>query len=285
MPSLLPAALAVALALAGCLGGPPDAAPAQAVEPAAADPLMPLVWDLVDCEALTWEIPVPASRLATRLPAGYSPSPATGTPAGDDLPDGVEQAILGFEAVQCAKGFGSNEQMARSIPFARVYTPVIPPSQDADSRQGTQHAFVWETLVADKAWRLRLAANGLPAVDGGTLVAPNAQGYGGRLALDGVGTFSLSGRPDGNEQPRGDVPFRDFTPATGGVAAWVGERQGLTASMGVGVWDATAGSWIADVLGATQGVATFQLSHFTIPHEAIVRPGADGEPFMGPVTE
>lgn len=273
-------ALALALPLlAGCSApaAQADPAPAQAEPPQP----MPLVWGLLDCEAITWQVPVPASRLAARLPAGYAPMPAADTPAGG-VPAGVDQAAtLGFEAVECAQAFGSHETVVRSIPFARVFTPVVPPPGDADGRSGAQHAFVWELLVPDDAWRDRLTAHGLPATDGGTLVGPTAQGFAGRMAIDGVGTFSINGRP-GDEQPAPDAPFRDFTLADGGVAALVGQRETLRAATGVGLWSVSAGSWVAEVLGGTQGAATLQYAHYTIPHEAVIRPGADGEPFVGP---
>lgn len=269
--------------MAGCLAGPGPAV-ASDVAPPAAPEQVPLVWDLTDCEALSWEVPVPASRLATRLPPGFSPMPVG--PTDGTTPAGVERvAVLGFEAVECAAGFGTHERIARSLPFARLYTPVVPPQDQADNRPGAQHAFVWAAVVSDDAWRQRLLAHGLPVVDGGTLVGPTAQGYSGRMALDGIGTFSFDGRNDGNDQALGDEPFRDFTPATGGLAAWVGARESLRTTNGVGLWQASSGSWVAEVLGATEGAATFHLDRFTVPHEAIIRPGSGGEPFVGPADE
>lgn len=278
-----PLALAALLA-AGCLSGPAPAAPAPVgAEPAPS--LVPLVWDLTDCEAITWEVPVPASRLSARLPEGFAPMPAA--PAASTAPGGLDQlSLLGFEAIECAAGFGSSQTAARSVPFARIYTPVIPPREDSDHRAGTQHAFVWAAAVADDAWRDRLAAAGLPVHDGGTLVGPSAQGYSGRMALDGVGIFSFTGRSDASEQDQADQAVRDFTPAAGGLAAWVGTREAYTTAGGAGLWEASSGSWVADVLGATKGAAAFRHERYTIPHEAVIRPGSsDGEPFMGPVDE
>lgn len=283
MRRVLPALLLAVLA--GCAS--PPAAPVQEAVAAPEPELLPLVWTLEDCEAITWQVPVPASRLAARLPAGYAPTPAAETPAGA-VPAGIEQAAtLAFEAVECTQAFDADDDastVVRSVPFARVFTPVVPPTEDADPRSGTQHAFVWEVLVPDEAWRARLAANGLPASDGGTLVGATAQGFAGRMALDGVGSFSINGRP-GNEQAMADAPFRDFTVADGGVAAWVGQREAYRVATGFGVWNVSPGSWVEEVLGATQGVATLQYTHYTVPHEAVIRPGADGEPFMGPVEE
>lgn len=276
---LAPALLPALLLLAGCAG--PPAAPAP--EPAAAEAPapVPLVWDLIDCEAIAWEVPVPASRLASRLPDGFAPTPAA---SGAPAPPGVEQvSLLGFEAVECASGFGSPAMAARSVPYARLYTPVVPPSEDADRRPGAQHAFVWAAVVADDEWRQRLAAAGLPVHDGGTLVGPVAQGHSAQLALEGEGVFSMTGRADAAERPLADQPLRDFTPAGEGLAAWVGTRESVRSASGVGVWEAPPGSWVADLLGASSGVAPFRLEHYSIPHEAVIRPGdAGGEPIGGP---
>ena len=265
--------------LAGCAG---PAAPAPALPPAApAAALVPLVWDLTDCESTSWEVPVPASRLAPRLPDGFSPTPAAAAPAG------VEQvSLLGFEVVECAAGFGSSQSVARSVPFARIYTPVIPPADISDSRPGAQQAFVWAAVVADDEWRARLQDAGLPVHDGGTLVGPVAQGHSAQMALDRQGVFSITGRSDATPQPQTDQAMRDFTPADGGVAAWVGTRVELTSRGGVGVWEAAAGSWVAELLGATRGVAPFRLEQYTIPHEAVIRPGDGGDqPVVGPRDE
>lgn len=262
---LLP--IALALLLAGCTG----AAPPPPTPTATHVPEGPLVWDLMDCQAMSWEVIVPASRLAARMPEGFTPAPTQG--AG--VPSGIEQATtLVFEAVECATGYDSELQVARSVPYARLATPVLPPAGKADGRPGTQHAVLWASVVSDDDWRPRLAAAGLPVHDGGTLVGPNAQGYSGVLAIDGVGTFSITGRPDSG-QPRQAIALRDFAPVPDG-AALIGTRTDVTTGSGIGVWDVTADSWVAEVIGTTQGVAAFQLSTWSMPHTAVTRPGVNG---------
>lgn len=271
------------LLLAGCLGAAPAPEPAAAADPAATAPpsaTVPLAWELTDCQAIAWEVLVPASRLSPRLPDGFAPSPAAGTEAA--TPQGVEQAAtLAFEAIECARGFGSEEQVARSIPYARLSTPVVPPGELRDGRSGTQHAYTWAVLVADDAWRARLAAEGLPVHDGGALVGPAAQGWSGRVVLDGLGTFSLTGRTDASDGTAPDQPVRDFTAADSGLAAWVGTRSERVVSAGVGVWEVTPGSWVADVLATTQGVAAFTLSTWSATVSVLDPGSGNGEPLNG----
>lgn len=269
----LAAAAILGLFLAGCAGAP-MANPAT--EPAAAKqaPAAWLDWSQADCQSMTWSVPVLASSLQPYLPTGFEPSP------GDAPVAAGQAATLGFRAVECATGFGE-EEMLRSVQSGVLFTPVLPPAELRDERFATRYSFVWDTLVAKDEWRAAAAGWGMPVHDGGALVGPTAQGWTGALAMDRVGTFTATGRTVDGERPVEDRESRAVTLGGQGFALWDSSMEDLRVSTGVGVWSASPESWVAQVLGATQGAATFELAAWNLPRALVHWPGQA----LGPVED
>jgi hypothetical protein len=270
---------AVALLLAGC-ATPPAADPTPVAVAAEVAP-QTLDWRHADCESVAWSVPVLASRLQPHLPAGFEPS-ATEPPAGaaPPLPGALPAATLGFRAVECTEGFGQAD-ILRSVQSGSLFTPVIPPAELRDDRFTGHVAFGWDVLVASDSWRRAASGWGLPVHDGGSMVGPTAQGWTGALAMDRVGTFTLTGRTVDNEQPRAGHEVRTITAGRDGFALWDGAVESLSVSTGVGVWSVSPGSWVEGVLGATQGVATFERATWSMPSGTVHWPGQT----LGPLEE
>lgn len=272
--------MAVALALlAGCASPAGQPAPAQAAASTTILPPAWLDWGQVTCESMTWQVPVLASSLQPYMPAGFQPSePAA---AGAEAPVGLGQAAtLGFRAVECNEGFGTGDLLG-SIQSGYLFTPVLPPAELREERFGTRYAFGWDVLVAEDAWRADADAWGwgLPLHDGGALVGPTAQGWTAGLAMDQVGAFTVTGRTFDSPARAADEETRLITLGSRGFALWDGAVEGRQVSTGVGVWNASPESWVATVLGATQGAATFELATWSMPRAQVHWPGAA----LGPV--
>lgn len=259
-------AMLLPLAMAGC-AGPVDLPPAAT---AAADPPTPrfLGWGQVDCAAISWSVPVLASSLEPYLPEGFEPAePATGS----RLVAG-QAAMLGFRAVECAQGFGQQEVL-RSVQSGYLYTAVLPPAELREERFGPRYAYAWDLLVAADDWRADAGAWGMALHDGGALVGPTAQGWAGALAMDRVGSFRLEGRALDAGQPATDRECRTITLGAEGFALWDAMNEDLVIANGVGAWSVNPESWVATVLGATQGLATFELATFSMPAATVHWPG------------
>lgn len=271
--SVAVAVAAVALLLlAGC-AQPGPAAPAMAPAPATH---APRTLDLrqSDCESVAWSVPVTAASLKPYLPEGFEPSP----PEGQDGLDAA--AALGFRAVECTRGLGEDVDLA-AVQSGAVFTRVMPPAGLREDRFGARYLFGWDVLVAPEPWRASAAGWGLPVHDGGSFVGPGAQGWTGSLAMDQVGSFSITGRSLTFAASPADEESRLVTLGAQGFALWDTETANATVSDGVGVWEVSPESWVAKVLGATQGVAPFEYMTFDVPSGAVHWPGQA----MGPVDD
>lgn len=267
------ACLLLALAwLAGCAQpGPTDAdAGADAHGPAAMS--RSLDWSMVDCEAVTWSVPVTAAALQPYLPAGFEPRPPEASPAA------AGAATLGFRAVECSYGFGE-EKILGSAQSGLLFTPVLPPADLREDRFTAHYTFGWDLLVPAEAWREQAAAWGMPLRDGGAAVHPSAQGWEVSLALDQVGAFTLAGRTLGADRGAEPVEERAITVGSKGFALWDSEAANATVANGLGTWTVSPESWVADVLGTTQGVATFERTTYDLPRALVHWPGES----FGPV--
>jgi hypothetical protein len=270
-PSLVALALSLLLA-AGCVQ--PAASPAQvAAAPTAAVPRT-LDWRQSSCEAVTWSVPVTAAALQPYLPVGFEPSPPEASPAASGA------ATLGFRAVECSYGFGE-ENLLGSLQSGQVFAPVLPPSELREERFAANYEYGWDVLVASDAWRARAAAWGLPLRDGGAAVHPTAQGWTGDVAFDKVGAFSMSGRPLDSGRPVAEADTRAITLGAQGFALWDAHVTNRTVSTGVGTWTASPESWVAEVIGMTQGLATFEYQAYDLPYAYVHWPGQA----LGPVDE
>jgi hypothetical protein len=279
MAARLPAPMllaALALLGAGCLdaGAPADAAAPPAGQGPPAAPRV-LDWRAAECESMTWTVPVMAAALRPYLPAGFEPSPPT-EPAPETAAAGT--ATLGFRAVECSFGFGE-ERLLGSVQSGQLFAAVLPPPELREERFAAHYAYGWDLLVAAPAWRAEAAAWGLPLHDGGAAVHPSAQGWTGSLALDRVGAFALTGRPIDGARPAQAIETRTITLGANGYALWDSEATNRTVSTGLGTWTVSPESWVAEVLGTTQGIATFEHATFDLPWAIVHWPG---EP-LGPV--
>lgn len=272
LPILL---LALAL-LAGCAQPGPgtEATDAGASTAPTQAPPRSLDWSQADCEAITWSVPVTAASLQPYLPAGFEPSPPEASPAA------AGAATLGFRAVECSYGFGE-EKLLGSVQGGQLFTPVLPPPELREDRFAAHYTFGWDVLVASKPWREQAQVWAMPLRDGGATVHPSAQGWEAALALDQVGSFAMAGRPIGGERGVAAFEARTITLGAEGFALWDAETVNATVATGIGTWTASPESWVAEVLGATQGIATFERMTYDLPRALVHWPG---EAF-GPVDE
>lgn len=269
---LVAAALTLAV-LAGCAQPHDSPAPAADGSPTAAQArtLDVRQWE---CESVAWSVPVTAASLRPYLPAGFEPSPPEGSQGLDAA------AALGFRAVECARGLGEGVDF-RSVQSGQVYTRVLPPAELRDDRFGARYAYGWDALVAPDAWRAEAAGWGLPVHDGGSLVGPGAQGWTGALAMDKVGSFTINGRTVTMGADSTGEASRLITAGAQGFALWDTETANVTATTGLGAWEVSPESWVAQVLGATQGVAVFEYATFDVPSGSVHWPGQ----VLGPTDE
>jgi hypothetical protein len=266
------AALALA-ALAGCAQPAHPPAPAADGSPTAAQ-----AWALdvrqAGCEAITWSVPVTAASLKPYLPDGFEPSPPEGQQGLDAA------AALGFRTVECARGLGQGVDF-RSVQSGQVFTRVVPPAELRDDRFGARYAYGWDVLAAPDAWRASAAGWGLPVHDGGSLVGPGAQGWTGALAMDKVGSFTINGRTVTSGAASAGDESRLITAGAQGFALWDTETANVTTLTGAGAWEVSPESWVAKVLGSTQGVALFEHATFDVPSGVVHWPGQVLSPVDG----
>lgn len=271
---LLVALLLSLVVLPGCAThpvAPPSSTATVPTVPSHA-PLRSLDWRQADCEAMEWTVPVRSTSLQPYLPDGFQPQAFDG-------PTGFGAAAwLGFRAVECSSGLGQDKIM-RSVQTGMLFTPVIPPAELRDDRFAGMYEFGWDILVAPDSWRSAAAPWGMPLHDGGCLVGPSAQGWTGELAMDRVGTFAMTGRTGGAGQPEAPRDLRMITKGAQGFALWDRTEDNRTTANGAGLWTVTPGSWVAQVLGSTQGAATFHVDDYDLPDAWVHWPGQG----MGPI--
>ena len=198
------------LLLAGCARPHEPAPPQPRVHPS----------DLLDCQAVVGLVPLPAARLAERVPEGWRLLQTEDVGLPDD-PRG--DALLGIEAARCARGYGGNVTDAS---YASYFTLVEPPAQMrvAESRF---HFLKWETLVQDPALQAALREAGAPALDGEVVFGPRlpgAEAFEVRFDMGGAHLLRATG-PIPSYPDLASFRFTEHQPLTGG--AWA-------------VWNATA---------------------------------------------
>lgn len=262
--------LLVTAGLTGCLGGPADPPPgADQGAPGAGSTVVG--WDLLGCTALVWFVPADAEAVAAALPEGFTPRGVIGLPVGD-APPGID-AYLGFEAFTCDTGQGLDGPV-EDMTYATVFTSVDPPEELRVDGVGDQHYYKWHVLVPDQPRRDLLQDAGVPAVDGRVDLAQTVPGvWSATVDLDGIGTVSIEGPAQGEPQPTdAEIPFAEFTPATGGLALWQATASDISRTGGTGTWAVPEGSWMADVLGASQGAASFDLDLWSFVDATIELP-------------
>lgn len=247
MRSLPPVAVllvAMAVALSGCAA---DSGPDLPSASDVASGLHHVPWGLDSCTFLIGFAQVDADVLAAHLPDGFTPAPGLLPGAGP---------VLGIEAFTCNDGLGLDGQPVGPLPYGSFFASVAPPEELR--LDGTDTYWVkWDTLVPDAPRREALAAAGLPARDGRTLLSNDAGLQTATLELDGVGTFTVTGRAvtPATTSP-GPGYFAEFTPTAGGLARWNASAMDSTTSLGVGAVTVPAGSLAATLLGAETAPAT-----------------------------
>lgn len=273
------AAALLALAfLAGCAQAPAPASGLAEDAGASTPPVLRVLdWSQADCESITWSVPVTAAALQPHLPSGFEPSPPEASPASPGISGA---ATLGFRAVECSYGFGE-EKVLRSMQSGLLFTPVLPPAELREERFASHYSFGWDLLVASEAWRAAAGPWELPVGDGGAMVGPTAQGWTGSLAIDGVGAFSMTGRPFDKAQETGGFEARTITTGSRGFALWDSETVNRSVSTGIGTWTVSPESWVATVLGTTSGLATFEHATYDMPSALVHWPGQA----LGPTEE
>ena len=174
------ASLLTALLLAGCVALPADEE----------DPT-PRVFatDLWECEAAVGLVPLPAARLAERVPEGWRPLQTEDVGLPDD-PRG--DALLGIQMARCAEGYGAN---LTDVSYASYFTLVEPP--EAMRVEGARYHFLkWETLVQHAPLREALAGLAVPATEGFASFGPRvpgAEAFEGRFDMAGTHVLRATG--------------------------------------------------------------------------------------------
>lgn len=221
-------------------------------------------WGLESCRASWWLAPASAEALREHLPEGFEPAPTPQLP-GIDLA-GID-TYLGFDAFECRSGTGLNGTI-EPITFGSLFTRVVPPDDHAVEGLDA-YFFRWEVLIPDPPRFDRLTELGLAVRKGDAQIeASSPAGSPGpwqnTLSLDGLGTFTLTGSTTEPESPGDDIPWAAYTPAGDGIATWRATATDLTASLGWGVWTVEPGTWVADALGAEQGIGVFSVGTWSI---------------------
>lgn len=235
--------VALASLLAGCALDPRQLAP-----PEPAETILP--WGLAGCSFVVAVVPVPAGRLADRMPPGFRPLSPTEIGLPDD-PRG--DGNLGIEAWRCNDGVGHNESVElHDVPYGAVFSFVEAPEHLRDN-ESRFHFVKWDTLVPDEERRLLLERHGLPALNG-TAEFRRFQDVAGRLLLDvGLelnGTYSFDGAAGAPAEGMDAFAFTEFTPTPHGLARWRTDVTAAQVLSGGGGFVSVPAGYARDVLGA-----------------------------------
>jgi hypothetical protein len=241
----LPVALLL-VAAAGC-AQPAGHGATQISSPAAAmaGPTV-LPWTTSECRFLVVFLNANTASVQPYLPEGFT---ATGSAT-------LPTASVGFEMHDCKSLQGLNETVTPGG-YGALWGVVQPPAEAADPAAGGVAYFKWAVLVPDAPRRELLMAHGVPAHAGSAKVVPGAAPgtWMGTLDLSDGGTFTATLGSVGPERAARDLPFQEFSNATGGFADWRATTTHYTQGQGVGTWRAPADSVLARMVGASSGTA------------------------------
>lgn len=254
--------LALGAATLLVLANVPLSEPADAAAPVGTA----LAWDLLDCEFVYGTAVVPAARIASRIPAGFTPFAVT-TATGNRL------VSVGFEVDVCESGAGLDGRV-EPMTYASTWVPVLATSQY--NVQGVSMFLNWETLVPDDERRALLRATGTPAFDGeiridrgATPLAPFSVDY----RFEDVAGFRFDIVPRGEDSAQQSGEFAQYTPGENGTLTfWQTKWATTTSFSGVGTITLDPASWQAEVFGATTIPAQFQYGTWDYTDGRIVLP-------------
>ncbi len=288
VPLGVPVLVGMLVMLAGCLFPPPvDEGPAPFEGRLEGEGAAVLPWVLRDCRFLNWFVETTPESLAPYLPEGL-------VPAMRESETGDVYSVLGFEAFECASGYGLEGYLS-DMRYASLFIPVEVEDDDlvaaADGEEPEDFYVKLFPLIPDDARRAAFAQRGLAAVDGVVAFdAPVADGverlHGVSYTLDGVGTFAFDGvspmagpfsSTEGGGRfaefsPLGDDPLR---PDSTDLVYWQAEYEVHELHTGEGTWTADASSIAADILGATSGDASFITGRWTYEAGSVTFPARE----------
>jgi len=236
----------VALLVAGCLsastpqtGPPTTSAPTSVTYP----------WGITECAFTIVSIPVPADRLASRLPANFRVGPSTFSRV-------PSEAALDLDVYDCKAGVGLNETLS-GVDYGSFYTGVTPPDELREDGYGA-YFVKWDFLVPDAARRNVFRAAGLPSHDGSADVTVTQGVVTASLELADAGGFRFTGTVGDLQPQAAPLPFMEYTPLAGpaSLARWHARLHDARIGEGAGEVELVPGSWVADLAGSTRVPAT-----------------------------
>lgn len=227
----------------------------RGLEPAEPLPTV-LPWGLTGCTFVVAIVPVPASRLEGRLPAGFTPL----TPAEIGLPaDPRGNGNVGIEAWKCNGGVGHNESVELNLTdYGAVFSFVRPPDELAVN--GSRFHFVkWDVLIPDETRRAILLEHGVPAQNG-TVTVRQFRSVADQTLFDvGLelnGTFTLGGATAVPDASMLSFAFTEFTQTPHGLATWTTNVTAATVTSGSGPIVIPEG-FVREVVGAERAQAYY----------------------------
>ena len=222
--------------------------------------------DLQACEAAVGLVPLPAARLAERVPDGWRLLQTEDVGLPDDPRGG---ALLGLQMARCAEGYGGN---LTDVSYASYFTLVEPP--DALRVEGARHHFLkWETLVQHAPLREALAGEGVAATEGSATFGPRlpvAEAFEGRFDMGGAHVLRATG-PVPAYPDLASFRLAELQPLAGGAyAVWNATVEstltvgGMTADLPPGFASRAAGGSRAEGY-VLVGRATYADATVTLP--------------------
>lgn len=123
------------------------------------DSPLALAWSLEGCRVSVALVPVPASRIVSRLPEGFRP---LGFPEIGLAPDPRGDAILALEVVRCARATWGDEEIADAA-YGGAFTLVEPPAELADANVTFHHLYRFDVALPGSRALGALAERGMAA--------------------------------------------------------------------------------------------------------------------------